>query len=143
MSAWGHSEKPTPYAVHCPHHGLCYLTHEEYGRQMSLPDSKWACPVCNETASWDDAIYEEAMDAREREEIRKLSDRVREILTKSQPWLDRIAGYSVEQLKQVGALRLEAMDAYDLDAVYCWAKGDPRVPEVVEEHFAPLDGKKP
>lgn len=64
------SEQPTPWAVHCPKHGLVYLTREEYDRQMQKSDYRWECtawtledPIgpCGAWSEWDDDIYEAAM----------------------------------------------------------------------------------
>lgn len=52
------STEPTYYAVVCPTHGQQFLTEDEYGRQLCRPDSRWTCPVCGATSSWDDDNYE-------------------------------------------------------------------------------------
>ena len=64
---WG--RKRTPYAVRCygtdvgvgvtEGHGLIYLTHNEYDRQMDHPDEMWKCPKCGAAVAWDDVNYEE------------------------------------------------------------------------------------
>jgi hypothetical protein len=69
----GESVKPTPYLVHCPIHGRVFLTSDEYDRQMSRPNSFWTCPrmdsdpkrfgLCGYDSEFDDANYEDAMDA--------------------------------------------------------------------------------
>jgi hypothetical protein len=68
----------TAWRLHCPYHGIVYLTREEYMAQMAAPDSKWKCPafdngdptdpndpgpgVCGAVSSWDDHWYEAWMD---------------------------------------------------------------------------------
>lgn len=47
-----------PYAVYCSHHGDINLTEVEYRRQMSRPDSRWACPICGDIAHWNDENYD-------------------------------------------------------------------------------------
>lgn len=58
------SETPTPYRVHChdPHcEGFngAFLTRKEYMIQMENADSRWKCPICNCSASWDNDSYED------------------------------------------------------------------------------------
>jgi hypothetical protein len=64
---------PTPYAVKChgdsvPEVGSCgivYLQREGqhgYLWQMNNPNNGWYCPNCGSTATWQDDIYEEAME---------------------------------------------------------------------------------
>lgn len=48
---------PTPYAVICPNHGLQFLSESDYLDQLNKPDDKWTCPVCGNTAQWDDECY--------------------------------------------------------------------------------------
>ena len=63
----------TPYAVRCRGDsigvscGLVYLDYEGqhgYLYQMAKPDSGWYCPNCGSTASFQDEVYEEAMEER-------------------------------------------------------------------------------
>lgn len=54
------STLPTPWAVHCPRHGLKYLTRENYERQMLAADARWYCPECGAVSERDDDIYEKA-----------------------------------------------------------------------------------
>lgn len=64
----GESSTPTRFAVLCPEHGRVYLREEEYRRQMSKPDSRWACPrmdskpvgfgLCGAESEFDDLTYE-------------------------------------------------------------------------------------
>lgn len=49
----------TPWAVICRMHGRVYLTNMQYNNQLDRPDSLWMCPICGESASFDDANYEE------------------------------------------------------------------------------------
>lgn len=58
---------PTPYAVICRTDGQVFLTEDEYARQMSRPDSLWACPKCGEPAAFDDDHYERYLDGEEDE----------------------------------------------------------------------------
>ena len=45
------------YVVKCSSHGYVPLDHDEYIRQLRLPDSKWECPICRHTAQWcDDSL---------------------------------------------------------------------------------------
>lgn len=57
------SARRTPYAVLCDEHGQRFLTVKQYDHQMSRPDSLWMCPVCGDSAYWDDGNYEEYLDA--------------------------------------------------------------------------------
>lgn len=52
------SDKPTAYAIRCPNHGQVFLTKEGYDVQMNRANSRWACPMCGESASWDDNNYD-------------------------------------------------------------------------------------
>ena len=63
----------TPHAVHChgdsvPEMGSCgivYLRYEGqhgYKWQMNYPNRGWYCPNCGSTATFQDDIYEEALD---------------------------------------------------------------------------------
>ncbi len=45
---------PTPWAVICCFHGQVFMTGKEYSRQLSLPDSRWTCPICDRVCTWDD-----------------------------------------------------------------------------------------
>jgi hypothetical protein len=54
-------QRPTPFAVRCPEHGLVYLSQAEYNHQMNRPDALWRCP-CGATATWDDDNYEARID---------------------------------------------------------------------------------
>jgi hypothetical protein len=51
---------PSPYAVICIQHGhgQQFLTHDQYMTQVMHPNSRWTCPVCNDTAEWDDDNYD-------------------------------------------------------------------------------------
>jgi hypothetical protein len=60
----------TPWAVICRQHGKQFLTHEEYQYQMNRPDSLWMCPICGESAWWDDDNYE-AYENQEEESLEK------------------------------------------------------------------------
>lgn len=51
----------TPYAVLCDDHGQQFLTAKEYDRQTKRPDVRWHCPMCGESAYWDDDEYEAAL----------------------------------------------------------------------------------
>ena len=70
---------PTPYAVKCSGDtlegiyppvkwkpcGIVYLSREGlhgYLWQISRPDNLWYCPNCGSTATFQDDIYEEAME---------------------------------------------------------------------------------
>ena len=46
------------HRVLCDECGSQGLTEEEYRRQMLKPDSFWQCPVCRDSAEWDDDSYE-------------------------------------------------------------------------------------
>ena len=48
----------TPWAVICRNHGQQFLTEEQYERQLDRPDSLWTCPVCGDSATWDDDNFE-------------------------------------------------------------------------------------
>lgn len=68
MPNYSESLVETPYAVHCPIHGVVYLTEEEYLRQLDQPDLVWSCPrmstsihaigLCGEPSDFQDGIYE-------------------------------------------------------------------------------------
>ncbi|KKN38032.1 hypothetical protein LCGC14_0757440 [marine sediment metagenome] len=73
---------PTPYAVRCTGDtldgvatvrwpcGIVYLQYygqHGYDYQMNKPDSGWYCPNCGSTAVWQDDIYEEAIEEREKD----------------------------------------------------------------------------
>jgi hypothetical protein len=60
-------QTPTPFAVHCPAHGLRYLTEEQYSQQLAAPGDTWLCPepACGIRARWDDDIYDKALAAGE------------------------------------------------------------------------------
>lgn len=53
----------TPYAILCktPTCGKVYLTEQEYLAQMSQPNLRWCCPVCDKVAEWDDETFEAYM----------------------------------------------------------------------------------
>ena len=67
---------PTPYAVRCSGDtldgvaqrapcGIVYLEREGqhgYRWQMDKPNSGWYCPSCGSSATFQDDIYEEAME---------------------------------------------------------------------------------
>lgn len=55
----------TPWAVLCAEHGRVFMTEDEYGRQLSRPDSRWTCPKCGEVSDFDDDNYEAAYAAME------------------------------------------------------------------------------
>ena len=57
----------TPYGVVCRDHGKVPISKEEYDRQMSDADSRWACPDCGGTASFDEERLEAYYDAQEEE----------------------------------------------------------------------------
>lgn len=67
------SETPTPWAVHCIqgetraescNGGLpIYLTKACYSAQMGQPDYGGSCPRCGGSATWDDDIYEAAINS--------------------------------------------------------------------------------
>lgn len=46
------------YAVVCREHGTVPLTEAQYHEQMGIPSAIWKCPVCDQSASWDDRTYE-------------------------------------------------------------------------------------
>ena len=62
------SQDPTPYAVYCMGHdygvgidpgcGLVFLTDEQYGQQLAMPNYTWRCSNCGHEASWDDDCRE-------------------------------------------------------------------------------------
>jgi hypothetical protein len=56
------STTPTPFAVICTAHGRQFMTSDEYGRQLSRPDSRWTCPKCGEIGQFDDDNYEASLD---------------------------------------------------------------------------------
>jgi hypothetical protein len=59
-------EKRKAYAVVCTdHHGIIYLTNEEYNYQMNRPNRTWVCPICHNDAYWEDDNMQEFMDAEE------------------------------------------------------------------------------
>lgn len=58
----GVSQAPTPWAVHCPVHGMVYLTRLEYHKQMNNPDARWVCPLDGMLATWDDDNYDARSD---------------------------------------------------------------------------------
>jgi hypothetical protein len=53
---------PSPYAVICLRHGQQFLTRQQYMAQMMHSNSKWSCPVCNDTAEWDDDNFDNYQD---------------------------------------------------------------------------------
>lgn len=62
---WTKASGFSPYRVicsaPCPQadaFGHVYLIAREYSRQLARPDSRWMCPWCGSSASWDDAWYE-------------------------------------------------------------------------------------
>lgn len=61
------SNTPTPWAVVCREHGKVFLTNHEYNRQMNRPNSLWQCPMCLDSAAWDDDTYEAWLDEMEKE----------------------------------------------------------------------------
>jgi hypothetical protein len=44
----------TDCRVTCPTHGLVYLSEEQYQEQLNNVDAPWHCPLCKETAEFDD-----------------------------------------------------------------------------------------
>lgn len=49
-----------PYAgVLCPIHGAVDIDKDEYMRQMSNPNARWACPICRSVSEFDEERYEE------------------------------------------------------------------------------------
>lgn len=52
--------KPNPWAkVLCYEHGPQGLTYDQYMCQLADADHPWTCPVCGESAVFDDSAYEE------------------------------------------------------------------------------------
>lgn len=55
------------YAVICKTSDLhktpmrVFMTEEEYNRQMDRPNSLWQCPLCMNSADWDDDNFEKAI----------------------------------------------------------------------------------
>ncbi len=52
----------TPYAVLCDDHGQQFLTEKEYVHQMRRSNALWRCPICGESAYWDDDEYDATFD---------------------------------------------------------------------------------
>lgn len=48
----------TPYQIICHEHGKVMLTEAEYMRQMKQPNALWKCPICHQSAEFDDAHLE-------------------------------------------------------------------------------------
>lgn len=42
------------YGIICPDCGPVELSEEEYNKQLDSPNSVWTCPICAESAEWDD-----------------------------------------------------------------------------------------
>lgn len=51
-------EPDEKYQVICPIHGHVIIGYGNYHDQMRKPDMGWYCPICGETALFDDESYE-------------------------------------------------------------------------------------
>lgn len=57
--------KDTPYQIICHEHGQVMLTETEYNRQMRDPNALWKCPICHQTAEFDDSHFENKLEEEE------------------------------------------------------------------------------
>lgn len=49
--------KTGPWVVICALHGQVVLLDEEYDYQLARADRGWGCPLCGQSATWDDDNY--------------------------------------------------------------------------------------